>query len=412
MKIENIIFYFPHRDTGGAQYLFIRYAAELAKEIFKYKIIYIDYPDGFARKQLSGTSVSFIDYYKGVRCQIPSNSLVNFQLDMLPLFDKEIKYDKETTAFKFWYLHITNLRGHIYVHNFCPLLRKERREAGKCIDKLIEEQSIVLLNSGDYIDFIKDFHTGVHNVKTIPLIVPTDQFVKPKEYSKQLSIPLRFCWLGRLDKEKSRNILTYMNELEVINTKTPISLSLIGVGPSIEYLRTEAQQYSFPISFVGEKRDADLDNYIRDNVDIGLASGTSSLEFCLRGVPVIEQWVIPQIYKAGIIKNFTHTYDRHKIDLSITSCKKNITEDAFVNKFNEIINDYYNKSKTSFEYAMSFSPHNGCKKFLEAIRDMENNYDHNMINYILSLSKIINKSKRRMIILSKIKGIITFRFLR
>ena len=156
MKIKNIIFYYPSRKTGGAQYLFMRYATQLSKTEDRFNIMYVDYPDGFAKTQLQNEKITFLDYYEN-RISIPSDSLVIFQLNKVPLFQNEITFDKDKTAFMFWYLHVKNLHDYVFARGIYLLTNKERKKAGECIDFLIDHDSINFLNAGSYIDFIKDF---------------------------------------------------------------------------------------------------------------------------------------------------------------------------------------------------------------------------------------------------------------
>ena len=412
MKIKNIVFFFPSKQTGGAQYLFIRYSIFLCKYAPQYKVMYVDYADGFAKKQLMNENVFFYEYKQHSKIRIPNDSVVIFQLNRISDFKNEIEYDVQHTSFMFWYLHVTNLHDQVFARGVYLLNKKDRKKIGNCIDYLIDNDTIKLMGKTDYFDFNKDFFIGSHDVDIIPYILPIDNFPAVQLRTTLSLDSVRFCWLGRLDEEKSRNIVTYFNEIEELHKQYSVSLSIIGVGPAMSLLKAEAKKYSFPIFFVGEKRDAELDSYIRNNVDIGLASGTSSLEFGFRGVPVIEQWVISQIYNSGECRDYTHVYDRYKYDERDLVNKINVTQNTFLNKFEEIISNYSATTQKSYEFSIQYTPETGGKKFLDSIRKLECLYSVNSVRSIDIMSSLLIKANLRREFLSRAKQILSLRTIR
>ena len=136
-------------------------------------------------------------------------------------------------------------------------------------------------------------------------------------------------------------------------------------------LRKKAQKYSFSIEFVGEKREKDLDHYIRNNVDIGLASGTSSIEFGLRKVPVIQEWIIDKVYKANIRDTY-HLLNEMDNFQDITDNSYRLEgQDYFEKKVEMILNNYHDICEASYKKAMSKSPEKCGESFVSLIDNLQ-----------------------------------------
>lgn len=413
MTIKNIIFFYPGKVTGGAEYLFLRYADFLSKNTERYKIMYVDYNDGFVYKQLLGKSVKLIDYQEGQLVEIPEDSLVVFSLHMISCYKNYVKFDADRTAFLFWALHFKNLSCRVISsRNVRLITKRDTKRVAKELDYLSDAGVIKYLGYGAYIKIASDFQAHPHRVPVIPLVVPTTRFENDSRGYGELGSTVRFCWLGRLDEEKSLNIITYMNEIEAISEKRKVSLSIIGLGLAMDNLREVAKSYSYPINFVGEKRDKDLDDFIYSSVDIGLASGTSSLEFGLRKKPVIEQSIIPCIRKAGESRDYIHVYDSRKVDYTITTHLLNYSNGTFLQKFDDIISNYTEACEKTFSYAMSFSVSNGSKQFLSAVELLENTYTPQVRQHLELMSGILWKYHRMLSLLSRIKALLSLKFLR
>lgn len=406
-EIKNIIFFYPSRITGGTEFLFLRYARFLSISQDKYCINYVDYADGFARKQLSGSNVRFIDYTENEIVIVPDFSVVIFQLNRISDFTEEIKYNSSNTCFIFWCLHYKNLSRKIKLKSFKLLPSKYLKVIGSKIDYLSDKGVIKYLGYGGYIEIAKDFYAHPHKVPFIPIVVPMEGCSNPIKNIHIMSGVVRFCWLGRLDEEKSRNIITYMNELDVINESQSISMSLVGDGPCMEMLRIESKKHNYPISFVGEKRDKELDEYIRSSVDIGLGSGTSAIEFAMREIPVIHQGILSKVYKAGAYNRYTNLFER-SIDYKSTKIFRSLNEGYFKDKVNIVINNYDYACVASHKYAMQWSVEHGTVCFLEAVKSLSKVYNDDVHRELLACAMILRKSERKGDFIKKLVRILSF----
>lgn len=403
MEIKNIIFYYPSKITGGAEYLFVRCSDFLVMHQDKYRIYYVDYDDGFARKNLKSKDVGFIECKIGQKTIIPDNSAVIVQLNLISQIDSLFIYNQQQSIFLYWCLHSLNIKSQIYRKGRYFLFRNERKMLGEELSALSEKNVIKYMGYIAYVKVIRDLYQKPQQLEWLPNIAPIDESLPLPEFRQPAANCLRFCWLGRLDEEKAKNVVTYMNELEECNKHYKLSLSLIGIGPAEEYLRKCAQHYSYPIDFVGEKRDLELDAFIRKNTDIGLASGTSAYEFSLRGKPVIMEWVLDRVYEAGERNRYTFTFFEVK-DLDKKTGEPVVDgQGPFIMKLEELINNFEEISKECYNFVISKSPSNSVKILLNTIEYISKLDQDEVERHVTSLRRIINKANRRIRLLYRLK---------
>jgi hypothetical protein len=390
MKIENVVFFFPCKSIGGGQYLFIRYADSIAK-YFNNRIIYfVDYEDGFARKQLGeNKQVHFIEYKDNSKIKIPANSVVINSLNHIRHFNNQLLFEPDKTAFIFWCISFYD----IYLPKPITFFG-----INKCIKECLPilTQKGVIKYLGETASFFlaKQYSTRFVDSEYLPLLVPTEKYINKWHKSRNAERLISFCWLGRLDKDKSNDIISYMNELECLNKKFPLKFSLIGNGSEFSNLEKFSHKYNYDILFVGEKRDEELDAFIRENVDIGLASGTSSLEFALRKVPVIQLWKPSKIFKAGECTSYHRIGSRLNVAQSSSSNIVICGQTSFEKIFCDIWNNYEVSREQDFLFAMSKSPSEGAQKMNDSINYLEHNYDINTYEQIIKMSDALEKGHK------------------
>ena len=405
MNIDKIIFYYPSKITGGAEYLFLRCAEYLAEHHNKYAISIVDYEDGFLRKNASSKKITFIEFQTGIKTQIPDGSAVIVQLNILPLRDELFVYDSNKSFFMFWCLHTHNIKNYIGRGNRFVMLKRERKNLGEHIRILTEQNVIKFMGFGAYAIVMRDLFQEPRNCEWLQNIIPIDPTDHEPQYQIVSSDELKFCWLGRLDAEKARNIETYMNELESLNSKMKLSLSIIGLGPKEDNLREIACHYSYPIHFVGEKRDEDLDQFIRNETEIGLASGTSALEFSKRGKPVVYEGVIDRVYEAGERKRYYLVSEGQSKVNPLTNELYREKESSFTEKVSQIMNDYQLCSKIEYNYVLQFAPSNCANKLVSIIGALAQS-DQLLIKQRLdSADRLLKRGIRRINCIKKLVSI-------
>ena len=405
MIINNIVFFCPSKLTGGHEYLSVRLADYLLNSQSQYSIYYCDYPDGFSHTRWHSEKVKYIDYYGAdIPVDIPSNSIVIAQLNLISQHER-FKIDYTNTLIVYWYLHSQNIKGQISWRNHYFITKSERKRLGEELRYLAEANIIKVMTYGAYAELIRDFFQEPSLFTWLPNIAPIKPNQQVPVFSRVSKDLIKFCWLGRLDEEKARNILTYMNELEEVNKDYKLSFSIIGRGPEEDMLKKKALTYSYPITFVGEKRDEELDLYILNETEIGLASGTSAYEFSLRGKPVIMEWVIDKVYPAGVRDKYIFTDEEERYDTSTGFELRREGASTFKNKLEEVLEDYSQISHRGYNFVMGKSAKN-CSMalienihFLESLKNTQTIYKH-----ISIASSIINRGKNRIHLCVMIKS--------
>lgn len=401
MKIDKIIFYYPSRQTGGTQYLFKRSAEYLAENQDEYKIYYMDYQDGFSRRNIKSDKVLFLDYSEDNLLHIDDGSIIIAQLNMIGQYSRFLTFDKSKSAILFWCLHATNIRSNLTIRgNIFLVSKRKRRQIGKILHELSKIGVVKFMVYHSCFDIFKDLYYDTPVLEWLPNIIEQNENSKMPSFSRLESSVVRFCWLGRLDAEKARNIITYMNELESLCKNIPVRLSLIGLGPAKNMLQEKAKYYSYPIDFVGEKREQNLDLYIRNETEIGLASGTSALEFAIRGKPVIVDWVIDKVFDAGERSKYTLIHEDEDINTSIKDRLVRNSEATFITKVNQILADYEGKSKAEYIYAKQKTITSGCNKLIASVRAISSLEHKIVVPQIRKIEQICRTAERRRAVIS------------
>ena len=401
MNIDKIIFYYPSKITGGAEYLFLRCAEYLAEHQNKYAIYIVDYEDGFLRKNASSKSISFIEYQTDTKTHIPDGAAVIVQLNILPLRSKLFVCDSTKSLFVFWCLHILNIKSHIGRGSHFVLSKIERKALGEHLKQLTEQNVIKYMDFGAYVVVMRDLFQPPQKFEWLQNIIPIDPTDPEPLYQRISSEDLKFCWLGRLDAEKARNIETYMNELESLNSKMKLSLSIIGLGAKEEYLREKACHYSYPIHFVGEKRDENLDIFIKNETEIGLASGTSALEFAKRGKPVIYERVLDKIYGAGERKKYYLVSENQPKYNTLTDTLYREKDASFNDKVSQILKDYPTCCKTEYQYVLQYAPSNCANKLMSIVEELSKSDMQLISKHLTSADRLLNRGIKRINALKK-----------
>lgn len=381
-----IVFCYPEKKIGGAQLLFIR-CAQYFSTLEEVEVFYIDYIDGFARKMLERYKVSFLDYNDNKKVTLPQNSVSVLALEYInEIFERFVL--SQNNRFLFWSIHPANMTGKICMPytGWYIATPKERKNIGVILKNMV---SIGMVWYMDYTNYISDSKAFFFRAEPdyLPIFVEDKFFVSSSNSIRQLSPPsVSFMWLGRLDTDKANTIIMIMNELEELNKILPVKLFIVGDGTRKENIESEAMKHSYQIEILGIVYGEGLNRIIDQNVDIGIAMGTSALEIAKRAKPVIMK---------GIIKN--SEIDRHFEDYIILSeeykysmaspvfCYEGQTN--FVQKVNEIIDNYHDKALVCYQYAKdNHSQSHVCSKLLLALQELEKKDNVEMLKLIADLT--------------------------
>ncbi len=406
MKLDKIVFYHPSQITGGTEYLFLRCAEYLAENQKSYAIFIVDYDDGFYRRNVKTGKIHFIEYNSQYKTQISDGSCVVVQLNCIGHLFNMFKYNEKESIFLFWALHFKNLSSFVYFEKLGIYIISpwERKKLGKEITELASKNVIKFMGPTAYVAITKDFYQKPKFFSWLPNIAPQNLAEIEPSYNRLSKSLVKFCWLGRLDSEKALNIITYMNELEYMCSSIKLSLSLIGTGPEESHLKEIASKYHFQIVFAGEKRDKDLDEYIRTQSEIGLASGTSALEFALRGKPVIYEGLLDRVYAAGERKKYFLLCDLHDVSYDSNCQVYRKGEADFETKVRQILGNYTLLSKKSYDFVKQYTAENCGLKLIANIENIGKENCETLFAHICNVNKMLNRGKRRKMFIKTIFG--------
>lgn len=292
---NNIIFYYPSKVVGGTEFLFMR----LARFFSRYsgnRVYYVDYLDGFARKELSETSVIFLDYADGIKTRIDfEGTLVtpvsNFyrMTDYLDIKSRHLKI-------LFWCLHPYNIIHVLPIGGFLEKLgiKKMRfflkyfyKSNYLIFKKILEEfNEYKAINFMDYTPLT--FNRYMFEINFDSLYLPI--FTEEKAIRAPVTLinnEINVGILGRLASEKIYPLINVLDNLYSLNCHKKINCHIIGEG-DFKFLIDE-EKYAKKISIIwgGTMIHNELYQYLTGNIDLLFAMGTSVLEGASLGIPTI-----------------------------------------------------------------------------------------------------------------------------
>ncbi len=121
----------------------------------------------------------------------------------------------------------------------------------------------------------------------IPLFFYNDSTVKINKESHEDEINL--VWLGRISSSKTFSLMNVIENFYAYPTKKKKILHIIGNGIDLDNLKLYCKKYENCIQFIftGVLTGNNLNEYLLKNADVGVAMGTSLLNFASIGLPVM-----------------------------------------------------------------------------------------------------------------------------
>ena len=346
---KNIIFFYPSKITGGAEFLFGRLAKYL-KENTDINTFYIDYKDGFIRNNPEFSCINYIDFEDGIKTDINVEGFLVTPISNIYRINNFINFNNSNTYLLFWLIHALNL---IHVMPECKILEKHSPQVNKFIlknfckntfnvfDNLLTKcslkESIYFMDNSCYLYNEKIFENSI-NEKYLPVpSIEKNKFANPEIIDKD---EINITVLGRLCKEKTMPVLKILDEFNKLETSKIKHFHIIGDG-NCKKLINPKHYKNVRITFAGTLIGDDLDNYLINKTDILFAMGTSCLEGAALKLPVI---LLPYSYSKITYNKYMFLFDSIKYNLgeNIKFYKKHTKL-----TLSEIINMVYGKNKKS-----------------------------------------------------------------
>lgn len=411
--IQNIVFYYPSKIIGGAELLFIRNAIHLSIET-EHIIYYVDYPDGISIGLLQDSSVKLIEY-KRCKTVIPSNSLLVAQLNQISNYDN-LFLKSDNVRYLFWGIHPHNLRNWIYWHGKCLISDIAKKRIGITLSRL---NDLGVVQFMDYVNYKTNddlFSIGKDDVSYLPVSVDDVCFVEKPRKGLLSENEIHFAWVGRICDDKYKTILTLMNEIEAYCCSKTKILHVVGNGQYYDIIKGYASKMTYKIIFEGTIFPDKLGDFIRTKTDIGLAMGTSNLEFGCRGVPAILKGGVDDVRNAGYSKDYilTNEIKGYSLGAFENFSMQNQAERTFKEKVDLILNDYSNIAKKCYDYTKENHSLKYTSNLIAHIVESADNKENDEIEFLLkNIHDSINngfyqKFHRSIMVLYRIKQKIAY----
>jgi|GEM_PF-1491892 len=358
-NVQSITFFYPSKNVGGVEFLFSRLAVYLS-ENFPVNICYIDYKDGFARKNISNNLVTFIDYDDNPRNSINianETFLITTSHIKHNLFERIIFSNNEKLLF--WSTHPYDVITLIpFIKTFINLTRPSN-EGIRFFIKLISRYNVkkiqnilqLLHNKNalvfmDYPNFKTNntcFDLTLNERRYIPVALEdSDKSASNQPVQREI---INICVLGRLVKGKIYPLINIITNSNIYADKynKKVRIHIIGKGNKEYLLDNISLSKNVELIKAGTITNENLDDYLVNKIDILFAMGTS----CLEGAKLKLPSVLLDFSYNPINHNYKFKWLFESSEYSLGDSIQDL-EMPNKNTFEEIINDVYinnNKQK-------------------------------------------------------------------
>jgi len=275
-----ITFIYPSRNIGGAQILFARLAKHIATTTST-KVYVVDYKDGFIKNYLENAkNITFVDYSVGV--SLPKNCINITPLSHLADLRFMVSQSSLNENFLLWSIHPDNIK-HVLYSNFRSYFRFGNEILKKRLIEMANTKMIAFMDGATKFSFEKEFDTkiGAPLFLPIPIEFNSSRLLRDNRDDGSISV----AWLGRFSYDKIYSIIKLIRDIAGSQYKEKIKLHLIGDGQEYLKIIEEAKKNNLNLYHPGVIQAEALDNYLLDNVDVGIVMGTSCLEVSKLKIP-------------------------------------------------------------------------------------------------------------------------------
>ena len=293
---KSIVFFYPSRILGGAEYLFIRLSRFLVDRGFR--VFYVDYEDGFARKELAGTDVVFWDFKDGEKAPIDTGDYLVTPLSNFYRLSEYIDLNVPRMRLFFWSIHPYNV---VHVLPECKMLMHLTETCHRVFLSLFFPGNYKRvrgllndLNKADAIWFMDEPNLSLNcSLWKIPfsddyLPIPLEAAEKNRTISAFRPNRLRIAILGRLSQDKIHSVINVLNRFLAYRTAHNRVCHIIGDGEAGGLIDDAKYTAQIEMQFHTSLKNRELDTFLVENVDILFAMGTSCLVGASLGIPVIQ----------------------------------------------------------------------------------------------------------------------------
>lgn len=293
--MRKIGFYYPARNIGGVQVLFVKLANYISANL-NYKVFLFDYSDGYLAKNVSenvklcNPESIFSDFYEPDFCLItPVSNIL--------LFESVVNF-----KVLYWCLHPENL---VDIYRGAQRLRRVPRIRDIIIRSaflftwikiryfllnLLMEKRILFMDGPNV---QRTF--GFYKINKTPVFLPICTDIPEFEESDLLSPMfvknspyIHMMWLGRLSGDKIASVEFTIRELSALPNAEYLYLHVVGDGDKRKCILKLIDNSPIKIVLHGSIPNNELKNFISSNeIYCGFGMGTSVLEMAKLHIPSV-----------------------------------------------------------------------------------------------------------------------------
>ena len=330
-KIKKVYFYKPiYIPASGGVQLFIH----LAKYLLDYTDIevgIIDYPDGTLFSTLQDDRIEYVKYDpKNYYFKLDANSVVLCSCDEVTSLNRMVQRNNIRILSILWETNI----------GWGLLFEKGKfKKFGKLLKS---KNAVIAVDEGCATRGAKMLQISAPSPYLpiyFPLNINSKQQIQPPELISKKYIS--FGWLGRLSYVKSLSIINLLDCLFHSKDTRPKIFHIIGNGLYEKELVKLVKKYEEKITFVfcGKLVDDERDDYIKKNIDVLFAMGTSMLNSAALKVPVIG---MHETSNPISINKFLWLFDSTGLQLGQPDNLNEINSKA--QEIDEVIKDVYDRN--------------------------------------------------------------------
>lgn len=376
---QRVYFFFPYKEVGGVQLLFLRLSEALSK-LDKFEVYLIDYKDGYMAQHIDKNSkVHLLVYAQANFIKFKNEDVVVFQSLPLSCIPKNLIFS-EKTKLLFWNLHPLNFGAFtLYLNRLFKVriirkfivfifTRTYFRKQLQTIRLFEKNKSLCFMDSANVKSIEKIFNITVKTPIYLPLIIKDIQKLEIS-YEDLASEQIRCLWIGRICDFKV-HILLYTIK-EILKNYPKAKITIIGNGDYLDYLKQEVKNMGhIDIVFKDFIAPEDVKNEVKKN-HIGLAMGTAALDMAKYGLPVISLDAFYQQVKIDYRFKWLHERKDYNLGEICENEKQNklVFDGMPINiLLEQIFKNYEDLSQKSFDYVSSnFDTNNTLEKFIKVL---------------------------------------------
>ena len=326
-SIKHVYFLEPNYCFGGGGELYVRIIEYLIR-FTKIKVSIIDFKDGIlsrtCKKFFLKEDIEYIDYLSH-QWNLEDHSIIFIAerlLGCIPYIGEDIKI-----SMIFWETCIdwNVLFERKLIPNIGALLN--------------QHHALNFLDYGNYIAGCRQLKQNFEK-SYLPIFYQASDF---QPYTKKTAEDeINLVWLGRLADSKEQSIYNIAENFYKYPTQKKKVFHIIGNGIAEDKIKNTLKKYENSIKciFTGILIGDELTQYLQKNTDVGVAMGTSLLNFAALGLPVIAAHEHP---KPFFTNEFCWLFDLYEYCTGSPVIKDQGSLPMFQNvkHFNQMLDDVF-----------------------------------------------------------------------